>query len=101
LLQNKSITDGSKVNYFARSPQGLSSQIAEQAHAYERIILPSGRWYVNVKLDNPQKLQILSRMATEARLVEGTDWSWHNDGKKSTRAKQREAPDRPYREIEL
>jgi hypothetical protein len=91
LLEDKSITDGPVVNYFARSPRGLSPEIAQQDHYYEHIILlSSGKWYVNVKLDNPLKVNILSRMANRKGLVEGTDWSWHNDSpKQSTDAKRR------------
>jgi hypothetical protein len=101
LLQNEFITQGREVDYFARSPEELSPKIAEKDSYYERmILLSSGRWFVNVKLDNPQKLKILSRMAKQAGL-EGSDWSWHNDGKKSTHAKQREALDRAYSEIEI
>jgi hypothetical protein len=89
LLQEKSITQGRDVNYFSRSPVGLSPKIAEQAHYYERIILSSGRWFANVKLDNPQKIQILSNIAKQAGLVEGTDWSWHNDSPKKSPAQLR------------
>jgi hypothetical protein len=74
LLQDNSIR-GREVNYFARSPEELSSKISEQPHNYERMILPSGRWYVNVKLPNWLKRQILSNMGKKAGLVEGTDWS--------------------------
>jgi hypothetical protein len=101
LLQNKSIIQGREVNYFARSPEELSPKIAEQAHNYERIILSSGRWFANVKLDNSQKRQILSNMAKQAGLVEGADWSWHNGSEKRTRAKRREAEVQSASEIEL
>lgn len=78
LIQDNSIIIGREVNYFARSPEELSPKIAEQAHNYERIILLSGRWYVNAKLPNRLKRQILSNMGNKAGLVKGTDWSWRN-----------------------
>jgi hypothetical protein len=101
-LQDKSITEGREVNYFARSPQDLSPKIAEQDHNYLHITLPDdGRWFVNVKLENSQKLQILRNIAKHADLVEGRDWSWDNGGKKNTHAKRDEALARAISEIEL
>jgi hypothetical protein len=101
LLQDNSILEGREVNYFARSPQDLSPKTAEQAYYYTRIILSSGRWFVNVKLDNTQKHQILSNMANHAGLLEGTDWSWHNASVKGTRTQRSEALDRAVSEIQL
>jgi hypothetical protein len=75
LLKDNSILGG---YYFSRSPEELSEKTAEQAYNYEHIILLSGRWYVNVKLDNLVKRQILSNIGKRAGLVEGTDWSWRN-----------------------
>jgi hypothetical protein len=91
LLQKQSIIQGHDVNYFSRSPVGLSPKIAEQAHYYDRMILSSGRWFVNVKVDNPQKRQILSNIAKQAGLVEGTDWSWHSGGAKGDNSALRAA----------
>jgi hypothetical protein len=83
LLQDNSISRGREVNYFASSPKELSPTIAEQAQNYEHIILLSGRCFANVKLDNEQKLENLRKIAKRAGLVEGRDWSWHNDSPKA------------------
>jgi hypothetical protein len=89
LLREKSIIQGLKVNYFAPSPEGLSPQIAEEAHRYQRIILSSGKWYANVKLDDLQKRQNLNNIAKQAGLVEGIDWSWRNNSPKKSAAQLR------------
>jgi hypothetical protein len=103
LLKEESIFKGRKVRYFASSPEAMSSKIAEQASYYKHIILSSdpGKLFVNVKLDNTQKHQILSNMAKHAGLVEGTDWSWHNDSVKGTRTQRDEALARAVSEIQL
>jgi hypothetical protein len=88
VMKEISIFQGQKVRYIARSPKELSPKIAEQSSYYERVILiPSGKWYVNVKLDNQQKRQILSNIAKRVDLVEGRDCSWHNDSPKDRAVK--------------
>jgi hypothetical protein len=88
LLQNRDIIQGTKCKHFARHVDDLPPNVAEQDHNYTHIILPaecglsSGKWFVDVKLDNVDKQKVLSKMSKHAGLVKGTHWSWHNDGKK-------------------
>ena len=84
---------GRVVDYFARSPAGMVD--------YEHIILPSphGKWYVNVKLDNQNKLSILRAVAEKVGFVEDRDWSWHSPEGKKRRALRRSAG--PIEPIEL
>lgn len=83
LLQDESIIQGHSVRYFSHSPEGLSPRIAEKAHYYTGIILSSGTWFVNVKLTNQLKIDIISKLSKKAGLVEGTDWSWDNASARS------------------
>lgn len=73
------VAKGRNRNYFGRSPERMfrgSPHLAEDRNNYERL---TNGWYVNLNLNNDQKLEILGKFAAVAKL-KFDDWSWEVSG---------------------
>jgi hypothetical protein len=70
------VMKGKSRNYFARTPERLywkSPHLAEDRNNFHQ--LPNG-WYAALNLSNDEKLGILLRLATVAKLRLDVDWKW-------------------------
>ena len=76
------IAKGPRSLYFARSLSRLFSVNAEGAapDPTKWCYLTNG-WYAKLVLSEKQKLQILRKFASLAKLEEGRDWRWSADGR--------------------
>lgn len=70
------IAKGSKRLYLGKSPEKLffgTPQLAHDANNYHQL---TNGWYLNVNLNNDQKLDILMRFSVLAQLEYDRDWHW-------------------------
>ena len=73
------VVKGRDRNYFGRTPQRMfhqSPHLADDRNNYHRLV---NGWYVNLNLNNDEKLKILLKFAAVAKLQFDSDWSWKVD----------------------
>lgn len=77
------VAKGPRALFFAKSLRrlfGKKQHLAEDQNKYHRL---TNGWYAKLVLSEPQKLGLLMKFATVAKLSFGADWDWDSRGKNS------------------
>lgn len=77
LDKNEDICNGHRNrNYIAPTPKGLwtdDEDLSGEKRRYKRLY---NGWYLNLCLNERDKLMVLTRLTKRADFVEGKDWDW-------------------------